>query len=492
MTDYLPAAARTALDPLRWLVFGASGYVGRNLVARLNGEGVAVRATARRLDALAAEGWPGVECVGADALDPASLAPALAGIDTAFYLVHSMAGGRGFAARDRKAAETFAAAAAAAGVQRILYLGGLAPEKADTEHLASRVETGDALRAGPVPVVELRAGIIVGAGSAAFEVMRDLVGHLPVMVTPHWVRVASPPIALDDLLDDLVALARLPGIGGRVFETGGPERLTYAEMMRRLARALGRRGPVILPVPLLTPELSALWLDLVTGVPAPIARALIGGLRHDLAADDRALRALVPRTCLGFDAAVARALDGEKAMLSGDRWREGAFDLRGHRHDISFYGKRMVRTAEAAAPPAAVWRTLERLGTREAGHFALTPLWRLRAALDRLAGGTPSPRRPTAGPFAADETFGFWRVHAVRPGERLILVSRLAAPGNGGMEIALSPGPGGGTRIAVTLHWHPAGVWGLLYWFTLWPAHAFVMRAFASGIARAADQDRMS
>ncbi len=475
-----------------WLVFGASGYVGRNMVPHLVAQGRRMRAVARRVSAMEAEGWQGVDQVRADALDPATLGPALAGVEVAFYLVHSMGGGRGFPARDRDAARNFAKAAAAAGVRRIVYLGGLAPDRAETEHLASRVETGAILREGPVPVVELRAGIIIGAGSAAFEVMRDLVAHLPVMVTPQWIRVSSPPVALPDLLADLTALAQRPEAESQVFETGGPERLTYETMMRRLALALERRGPVILPVPFLTPKLSSYWLDLVTGVPAPLGRALIGGLRHDLRADDSGLRALVPRDCLGFDAAVAKAFEAERNMLSGDRWREGAFDLRGYRHDISFYGKRMTLERACAASPAAVWRALEGLATRAAGYFALTPVWRLRAAADRLLGGADAGPRKHAGPFAEGETFDFWRVHRVQPDVRLILLSRLRAPGVGGMEITVSPDSTGGSRITLVLHWHPAGVWGLLYWFLLWPVHAMVLRAFLRGLARAAVQENMS
>ena len=481
----------SASDPL-WLVFGASGYVGRNMVAHLAAQGRRVRAAARRLSAMEAEGWQGVDQVRADALDPATLSAALAGVEVAFYLVHSMGGGRGFPARDREAARNFAQAAAQAEVRRIVYLGGLAPDQADTEHLASRVETGTILRAGPVPVIELRAGIIIGPGSAAFEVMRDLVGHLPVMVTPRWVRVSSPPIALADLLADLVALAARPEAEGQVFETGGPERLTYEAMMHGVARALGQRKPVILPVPFLTPKLSSYWMDLVTGVPAPLARALIGGLRHDLRADDTALRALVPRDCLGFDAAVEKAFEAERDMLSGDRWREGAFDLRGHRHDISFYGKRMTLARDCAAPPAAVWRALEGLTTRAAGYFALTPVWRLRAAADRWMGGANAGPRLHAGSFTEGETFDFWRVHRVRSGKGLILLSRLRAPGEGGMEITVEPSATGGSRIGLVLHWHPAGVWGLLYWYLLWPAHAVVLRAFLRGLARASTQERMS
>lgn len=487
-------AGRTGLR----LVFGASGYVGRHLTPQLAAAGLPVRAAARRLAPLVAEGWRGVGLVAADALRPETLRPALAGVDVAYYLVHSMAGGRGFAERDRRAAAAFAEAAAEAGVRRIVYLGGLAPANADTAHLASRVETGDILRRGPVPVTELRAGIIVGPGSAAFEVMRDLVAHLPAMVTPRWVRVASPPVALDDLLDDLVALPDLPGTAGAVFETGGPERLTYEQMMRRLARALGRRDLLILPVPFLTPTLSAYWLDLVTSVPAPIARALIGGLRHDLTADDRALRAVLPRACMGFDAAVERALERERGIVSTDRWREGAFDLRGGRHERSFYGKRMTRAVDAGASPGAVWGALGALGTPDAGHFFVEPVWRLRAWADRRLGGDQAPPR-ARGSFAVGDRFGFWRVHAVAPGARLTLVSTLRAPGCGGLEIEIErperqADPG--ARVVATIHWHPDGVWGLLYWFALWLPHAVMLRGFVRALAlkagRPSAYDRIS
>ncbi|MBR2514351.1 MAG: DUF2867 domain-containing protein [Halomonas sp.] len=475
-----------------WLVFGASGYVGRNMVAHLVRQGVHVRAAARRRSSMEAEGWVSVDQVRADALDPVTLAPALEGIEVAFYLVHSMAGGRGFPKRDREAAGNFAQAAAAAGVKRIVYLGGLAPAQADTEHLASRVETGEILRSGSVPVVELRAGIIIGAGSAAFEVMRDLVAHLPIMVTPRWVSVSSPPVALDDLLNDLMELAQRPEAEGKVFETGGPERLTYAAMMSKLAQALGRRKPLIVPVPLLTPKLSSYWMNLVTSVPAPLARALIGGLRHDLYADDTSLRELVPRTCLGFDAAVAAALAAERKVLSGQYWREGAFDLRGYRHDISFYGKRMTQARGCAAPPQGVWKVLEGFAVQGKGYFALTPVWRLRAVVNRWLGSkNPEPRKRTE-VFVEGEVFGSWRVHSVQPGVRLTLTSQLRGPGKAGLEIDVAPSTTGGSLITLVLHWHPAGVWGLLYWFLFWPVHAIELYAFLNRLARAATQERMS
>jgi uncharacterized protein YbjT (DUF2867 family) len=469
-----------------FLVFGASGYVGRNLVPWLASRGHRIRAVARSRAALEAEGWTGVETTTADALDPESLPPVLAGVSVAYFLVHSMTAGRDFPERDRQAAANFAAAAAAAGVGRIVYLGGLAPEAVRSLHLASRSETGEVLRSGSVPVVELRAGIIVGPGSAAFEVMRDLVAHLPVMVTPRWVRALSPPIALEDLLGDLEALADATGAEGRILEAGGPDRLTYEAMMRRVASALGRREPLILPVPVLTPELSALWLGLVTTVPAPLARALIGGMRHDLAADDRALRTLVPRACMGIDAAIDRALALERGIVVHDRWRDGALALRGGRADRSFYGKRMRSTATATAPPDAVWRVLGRIGTRAPGDVARGLAWRLRFWLDRRLGGRDAGPRESGRVLAVGDRFGTWSVVAALPGTRLTIMSALVAPGAGGLEIDLAP-EAGGTRVTATIHWHPGGLPGLLYWYALWLPHRAVLPGFVRAIVRQAE-----
>jgi uncharacterized protein YbjT (DUF2867 family) len=223
------------------LVFGASGYIGTHLVPRLLAAGVPIRVSSRQPRVLEARGWEGVEIVAADALEPASLPPALSGIGIAYYLVHSMGAGRDFGRLDLQAAANFAEAAAVAGVERICYLGGLVPEDADSEHIVSRRDTGEVLRRGEVPVTEIRAGIIVGPGSAAFEVMRDLVYHLPVMLTPRWVRAKSPPIALENLLEYLVRAAAMPETAGGIYNAAGPEELTYADMMRVLAEAAGRR-----------------------------------------------------------------------------------------------------------------------------------------------------------------------------------------------------------------------------------------------------------
>lgn len=474
----------------RLLVFGASGYIGRHLTPALTKAGFRVRASARRLAPLEAENWRGVECVSADALDPPSLRAVLAGVDTAYYLVHSMAAGAAFPELDRRAAENFAAAAATAGVRRIVYLGGLTPPDPDTPHLASRLETGDILRRGAVPVVELRAGIIVGPGSAAFEVMRDLVAHLPIMVTPRWVRSKSPPIALEDLIADMIALPAIDAAAGQVFETRGPERLTYEEMMRTVAGMLGRRTRIIIPVPLLTPRLSSYWLAFVSAVPVNVARALITGLKYDLDADDAALRALVPRQPMGFRKSVERVFALESEIVATDRWRVGAFALRGNRHDVSFYCKSMTRTAEAGAAPRDVSAVLSRIGTRDAGYFFLNWVWALRAWLDRRFGGRHGPKRGGAAEITAETVFDFWEVIATVPNRRLTLLSHLVAPGAGGLEFEIGQAEGGRSTLSATINWHPAGFLGLMYWYALWPAHALMLRGMVNAIMRRARTER--
>ncbi|MGE5336599.1 MAG: SDR family oxidoreductase [Gemmatimonadota bacterium] len=470
-------------------VFGASGYIGTNLVPRLRAEGWQVRACARNRKVIETRAWPGVQLVEADALKPETLAAALKGVDVAYYLVHSMAAGRDFGRLDLVAAGNFADAAAAAGVKRIVYLGGLVPADADSEHLVSRKETGDRLRAGPVPVTEIRAGIIVGSGSAAYEVMRDLVNNLPLMITPRWVRSKSSPIALANLLEYLVRVAALPAAAGRTFDAGGPDYLAYATMMRQFGEVVGKR-PAIIPVPVLTPRLSSYWLALITTVPAPIARALIGGLKHDIPAQDEGLRALVPQRLLTFREAVVAALEEERAHTVAARWTEGVLMFRGGRQDYAFYAKRASGSAVARATPAALWRVVTQLGG-DNGYFYADVLWRLRAWIDWLVGGpglSKGRRHPTG--LRVGDTIDYWTVLALEPQRRLTLNFGMKAPGNGVMEIELEPLAEDQTRVTVTAYWHPAGIWGLLYWYAFVPAHLFIFKGMTRAIARRAESAR--
>jgi uncharacterized protein YbjT (DUF2867 family) len=468
------------------LVFGASGYIGGHLVPELLRAGRRVRACARNVEVLEGRGWEGAELVGADALDPATLRGALAGVDVAYYLVHSMAAGREFARIDREAAANFAHAAAAAGVRRIVYLGGLVPPNPRSEHLRSRAETGDVLRSGPVPVTELRAGMIIGPGSAAYEVIRDLVNHLPLMVTPAWVRSRSTPIALPDLLAYLREVADLPEASGRILDAGGPEAVTYEEIMHCYGRLVGRR-PRVLAVPVLTPRLSSYWLRLVTSVPTSVARALVEGLEHDFIADDVELRRLVPRALMGLEASIRTAIEADRRHEVVARWVEGAIACRNFRPEYGYYAKRAGAVASGDASPHAVFAVVCTVGG-EHGYFYADSLWWIRRALDWLAGG-PSFRRSRRHPTAlrVGDVVDSWRVIALEPDRRLTLLMEMKAPGAGVLEFVVKPGPGGrGSSVSATAYWHPAGVAGLLYWYALVPAHLFLFRGLTRALERRA------
>jgi hypothetical protein len=337
-----------------------------------------------------------------------------------------------------------------------------------------------------VPVTEIRAGIIVGPGSAAFEVMRDLVLHLPLMVTPRWVRAKSPPIALDNLLEYLVRIAFVPEAAGRIYDAGGPEVLSYEDMMRCVADVAGKRQPMIIPVPVLSPRLSSYWLGLVTAVPASVAGALIGGLRHDFAADDRELRGLVPLRLLTFRESVEAAFAAERARTVAARWTEGAFSMRGFRHDHAYYAKKARGSALANAGPAAVWRQVTSIGGDNRYYF-MNVLWWVRELMDWCVGGpgfTRGRRHPTE--LRIGDVIDYWTVVGLEPERRLTLHFGMKAPGTGILEFELEPA-GPRTRVAITAYWHPKGIWGLAYWYALVPAHLFVFRGWTRAIARRAE-----
>jgi len=472
------------------LVFGASGYIGTNLVTRLRQLDRPVRASARNRAVLEGRDWDGVELVDADALKFETLRRALAGVDTAYYLVHSMAAGSHFADLDRQAAENFRRAAEQAGVRRIVYLGGLIPANPVSEHLRSRLETGACLRAGTVPVTELRAGMIVGPGSAAFEVIRDLVNHLPLMITPQWVRTRSSPIALDNLLEYLLQAPYVDEMANKTYDVGGPEILTYEDIMRQYGAVVGRR-PIIIPVPVLNPRLSSYWLRLVTSVPTNIARALIEGLKQDVIANDAPIRALIGLRLLNFEQSVHAALDAERRQDIIARWTEGSIICRDYHPEYAFYAKRATGSAVSLASTDQLWRQITSIGGSR-GYYYLNGLWIARGVIDWLVGG-PSYRRGRRhrSLLRVGDTIDTWRVISVEPGKRLTLLMEMKAPGAGVLEFELKP-ESQGQRVTATAYFHPAGAPGLIYWYLLAPFHWLIFRGLTRAIAARASVAEVS
>jgi uncharacterized protein YbjT (DUF2867 family) len=479
----------TSISPIapRVAVVGASGYIGTNLVSRLIERGMRVRAVARSREVLAARAWSDVELAAADVLKPETLHSALEDIDIAYYLVHCMRAGDDFEVIERAGAENFARAAARAGVKRIVYLGGLIPRGADSKHLLSRRLTGDLLRVGQVPVTEIRAGIIVGPGCASFEIIRDLVNHLPVMITPRWVRSKSPPIALDNVLEYLIGVAQHDEAAGEIYDVAGPEMLSYEDLLRQYGEHVGKR-PRIIPVPVLSPRLSSYWLWLISAVPTSTARALVEGLKLHIEADDSAIRTLVPQRLLSYREAVAAVFDTEQHNAVATRWTEGALMYRNYNPNYAYYAKRDGAFYVAKASPEAVWQQVTSIGG-DNGYFFADFLWTIREAIDWALGGpgrNRGRRHPTE--LRVGDAIDSWRVIGVEAPRRLSLAFGMKAPGAAVLEFEITPIDETFTRITLTAYWHPAGVWGIIYWLGFSPSHFIIFRGMVRAIAERAQE----
>lgn len=469
------------------LLTGATGYVGGRLLRALQEAGRRVRCLARRPACLAHRAAPGTEVVRGDCLARETLDPAFAGVRVAYYLVHSMAAGDEFARRDREAARNFGDAARAAGVGSIVYLGGLGESGADlSAHLRSRQETGDVLRASGVPVIELRASIILGSGSLSFELIRALVERLPVMICPRWVETTAQPIAIEDVIAYLVAALDLDPDDGHVVEIGGADQVSYGDVMREYAAQRGLRRWMI-PVPVLTPWLSSLWLGLTTPVYARVGRKLIEGVRNPTVVRDDAARRLFPAIRpMGLRGAIERALVNEDAEYAETRWSD-ALSSAGRApggYGGLRVGQRLIdsRVARVGVPPARAFAPIRRIGGRRGWYFA-DALWRVRGFLDLLVGGVGvrrgrrDPEEPAVG-----DALDFWRVEAYEPDRRLRLAAEMRLPGRAWLEFEVED-DGGGATIRQTAEFDPAGLSGLAYWYGIYPLHALVFRGMLRGIA---------
>lgn len=489
---------------MRCLVTGATGYLGGRLVPRLLEDGFAVRVLARSPDRLRDVPWLAtVEVAAGDVLDVASLESALTGVDVAYYLVHSMtAAGHGFEATDRTAAENFATAAARTGVSRVVYLGGLSPSSGElSPHLRSRREVGDILLASGVPTAVLQAAVVLGSGSASFEMLRYLTERLPVMITPKWVRNRVQPIAVRDVLRYLVGAATLPSEVNRRFDIGGPDVLSYAEMMAAYASVAGLRPRLLLPVPVLTPSLSSHWVGAVTPVPASIARPLVESLRHEVVCAEQDIKAFVPdppEGLLGVDEAIRLALNriGEASVET--RWSSASWPGAPSDPlptDPDWAGGSLYvdeRRVPVNASPEALWRVLEGIGG-ERGWYSFRLAWSARGALDRLVGGVGLRRgRRDPNRLQVGETVDFWRVEEMIAGRLLRLRAEMRLPGLAWLELGTSEEPDGTTVYVQRALFSPRGLAGHAYWRGISPFHGLVFGGMARNITAAAEREALA
>ena len=480
------------------LVTGATGYIGGRLVPRLLAAGYRVRCLVRDPGRLQGRSWrQNVEVATGDVLRPDSLPAAMQGVAAAYYLVHSMGGGSGFHERDIEAARNFAASAAAAGVARIIYLGGLAESKPGlSEHLRSRQQTGSALREAGVPVTEFRAGVIVGSSSLSFELIRYLTERVPVMVCPRWVFTRTQPIGIADVLEYLTAALRVPESSGRIIEIGGADVVTYGDMMMIYAAVRGLKRWLV-PVPVLTPRLSSMWVNLVTPIPGSIARPLIEGLRNENVVHDPAAMTLFPAIRpIGYRRAVERALERLKASAIESAWSDAqsSSGLPGTPVTLTNREGMIVehRQRVVDAPAEQLFDVFTSLGGNN-GWLFMNWAWRLRGLADRLLGGV-GLRRGRRDPveLRVGDALDFWRVEAVESGRLLRLRAEMKVPGQAWLQFQAETSPEGRALLQQTAYFAPRGLPGWLYWYGLYPIHRIIFSGFIEAVARRAENPGQS
>ncbi|CAN5860046.1 SDR family oxidoreductase [soil metagenome] len=481
------------------LVTGATGYIGGRLVPELLDAGHRVRCVARAPGKLDGRSWrDAVEVVEGDVTDEGSLRRAMDGVDAAYFLVHSMGGSADFAARDREAAEAFGTAADAAGVGQLIYLGGLGdpgdPEL--SEHLRSRHEVGRALAEGPVPVTELRAAVIIGSGSASFEMLRNLVEILPVMTTPKWVRTRCQPVAIRDILFYLVAVLGNEDAKGQALEVGGPDVLTYQAMMQTFAEVARLQKRLVIPVPVLTPNLSSLWVGLVTPLPTGLARPLVASLTNEVVVTDRPISAVIEHESLTFRQSLDLALRRVEHLDVSTSWAGAGLPGRTAADPLSsdpdWSGGTVLcdeQEATADAPAEDLFAVVSGIGGKR-GWYVTNWLWGVRGLVDAILGGVGMRRgRRHPNELRVGDALDFWRVETYEPPELLRLRAEMRLPGRAWLEWRVEP-DASGSKLSQRALFFPRGLFGRLYWYAMLPFHAIIFKRLATRLAHAAETRR--
>lgn len=469
----------------RVLVLGASGYIGQNLIPRLTEQGHEITAAARRIEWLEEQNWPHVSCRYVDVYRPETLTAALWQIDAVYYLIHGMGDGDDFIEKERQAAENLRDALRGSTVKQVIFLGALQPEGDSSPHLIARKLTGEILRQSGIPVTELRASIVVGPGSAAFEIMRDMVYNLPILTPPRWVRSKSSPVALDNLLTYLTELLQHPAQENRIFDVAGPEYISYQTMFERFIKISGKKRWLI-PVPLPTRFISVWFISMITSVPTSIASALIQGLNHDLPADGKPLQTLIPQPLQTFDDAVKETLRREDEVVDSADWGYDPEARARWRPGYGFYPKHAGCEVETQASSEALWHVVQQLGGKE-GYFYANILWQIRARMDDMIGNGIVYGRPQRDTLEVGDLVDGWKVITKKPLRQLALMFGMKAPGLGRLTFSIKD-LGDRRQLDVRAWWHPAGFSGLLYWFVMMPAHLFIFRGMAKRIAQLAEE----
>lgn len=470
------------------LLTGATGYVGGRLLKKLEELQFPLRCLARYPEALIQDTNPQTEIMQGDVLHPESLDPALKGIHTAYYLVHSLTSKGVFKEEESRAAQNFITAAQKAGVQKIIYLGALGSEKDElSEHLRSRQRVGDILRSGSIPIIEFRASIIIGSGSISFEIVRALVEKLPIMTTPRWVSTPTQPIAIEDVIAYLVEAQQKEFKQSEIFEIGGREVVSYQDLLMEYAKQRHLKRWMI-PLPVLTPNLSSLWLGLVTPVYARVGRKLIEGLRNPTYVQNPKALQVFSIQPMGIHQAIERALKNENEEFIQTHWSDAfSSGKRAVSHSAKKFGLRLLdaRKIRVSLPPEKAFEPIQKIGG-ERGWYTANLLWKMRGFVDLLLGGVGFRRgRRDPHDLKIGDALDFWRVIALEPGKRLLLRAEMKVPGRAWLEF-LVEGDEKESTIFLVAFFDPLGLWGRIYWYSLLPFHGFIFGAMLKRIAQMA------